>query len=176
MLKCLEGWDSTTHEIVKATPSDRLVDYKLVFRDPLPTFISPKARIALIGDSAHPFLPTSIQAASQAMEDGVVMAVCLEKSGKGQVGQALKVYETLRYERVCKAQETGINTRGQWHKADWDKIRKHPQSLHLRREPWLLDFDAESDAYGRYDGVARLVGTSQIQRTNPTSKTAVGTT
>ena len=74
-LKWLDGWDPVVHDIVKATPS--LVDWKLVYRDPLPTWISPKARLALIGDAAHPFLPTSIQGASQAMEDGVTLGVTL---------------------------------------------------------------------------------------------------
>lgn len=162
VLKCLEGWDPVAHDIVKATPADRLVDYKLVYRDPLPTFISPKARIALIGDAAHPFLPTSIQGASQAMEDGVTLAVCLEKCAASaydskqspDVQLALRAYEKIRYERVTRAQGTGVSTREQWHKADWDKIRANPQSLHLKREAWLLDFDAEAHAYELYDDVA----------------------
>lgn len=151
VLKCLEDWDPVVHEIVKATPAGRLVDYKLVFRDPLPTFISPKARIALIGDAAHPFLPTSIQGASQSMEDGATLAVCLEKAGKNNITLAIRAYEAIRYERVHKAQMTGVTTREQWHKADWERIRKDPKSLHLKREPWLLDFDAEQHAYEVFD-------------------------
>ncbi len=85
VLEVVEGWDPVVLEIIKLTPPERLFDYKLVFRDPSPTFISPEARIALIGDSAHPFLPTSIQGASQAMEDGVVAAVCLELAGKNNI-------------------------------------------------------------------------------------------
>ena len=162
VLKYLEGWDPVAHDIVKATPADKLVDYKLVYRDPLPTFISPKARIALIGDAAHPFLPTSIQGASQAMEDGVTLAVCLEKCAafafdskqSPDVQLALRTYEKIRYQRVTCAQDTGVSTREQWHKADWDKIRANPQSLHLKRESWLLDFDAETHAYDIYDDVA----------------------
>jgi len=151
----LDGWDPIVHDLVRATPEDRLVDYKLVFRDPLPTFVSPKARIALIGDAAHPFLPTSIQGASQSMGDGVTLAVCLEKSGKSKISQAIRAYEAIRYERVHKVQKTGVTTREQWHKADWDKIRKDPKSLHLKREAWLLDFDAESHAYQVFDDVVR---------------------
>lgn len=151
-LKCLEGWDPRTHDIVKATPPGYLFDYKLVYRDPLPTFISPKARICLIGDAAHPFLPTSIQGASQSMEDGVTIAICLEKCGS-DASQAVRAYEEIRYERVCRAQGTGVSTREQWHKADWDKIRKDPESLHLKREAWLLNFDAETHAYQVYDEI-----------------------
>lgn len=59
--RILEGWDPAVHAIINATPAEKLVDWKLVYRDPLPQWISPKGRIALIGDAAHPFLPTSIQ-------------------------------------------------------------------------------------------------------------------
>ncbi|KAK3326677.1 hypothetical protein B0H66DRAFT_551491 [Apodospora peruviana] len=152
-LKYLDGWCPLVHELVKSTPPGRLIDHKLVYRDPLPTFISPKARICLIGDSAHPFLPTSIQGASQSIEDGVVLASCLELSGKGNIPRALRAYEKLRYERVHRAQAMGPKTRERWHKADWSKVWKNPEMIHLSREPWLLNFDAERDAYNRYEEV-----------------------
>lgn len=161
----LVGWAPIVHDIVDATPPNRLVDYKLVFRDPLPTFISPKARIALIGDAAHPFLPTSIQGASQAMEDGVTVAITLEKSGKDNVPRAIRAYEAIRYDRVHKAQMTGVTTREQWHKADWDKIWKDPKSLHLKREAWLLDFDAEPHAYQVVDDVLKKLDQGAQART-----------
>jgi 2-polyprenyl-6-methoxyphenol hydroxylase-like FAD-dependent oxidoreductase len=187
VLKCLEGWDPVALDIVKATPEDKLVDYKLVYRDPLPTFISPKARIALIGDAAHPFLPTSIQGASQAMEDGATPAVCLEKCAASafdtkrspDVQLALHAYEKIRYARVTRAQGTGVSTREQWHKADWDKIRANPQSLHLKRESWLLDFDAEAHAYEVYDDVVvglRLDVKRKIQQDPPAENHGSGST
>ncbi|KAK3320127.1 hypothetical protein B0T19DRAFT_479118 [Cercophora scortea] len=154
VLRVLEGWDPIVLALVEATPADRLFDYKLVFRDPLPTFTSPKARTVLIGDAAHPFLPTSIQGASQAMEDGVVMAACLDKAGgRERVQEAVRVWQSIRYERVHKIQATGVTTREQWHKADWDAIWKNPESMHLQREAWILDFDAEADAYASYERV-----------------------
>jgi 2-polyprenyl-6-methoxyphenol hydroxylase-like FAD-dependent oxidoreductase len=141
----LQGWDPILHDIVKATPS--LVDWKLVYRDPLPTWVSPKARLTLIGDAAHPFLPTSMQGASQAMEDGATLAVTLALAGKGAVPDAVRGYEKIRYERVKKAQKTGETTRDKWHKADFDKIKENPERLKMVREAWLLDFDAEAHAY-----------------------------
>ncbi|KAH8802472.1 hypothetical protein F5884DRAFT_471946 [Xylogone sp. PMI_703] len=152
-LQFLQGWDPTILEIVKATPPGRLIDHKLVFRDPLPTFISPLRRIALIGDAAHPFLPTSIQGASQALEDATTIAVCLELGGKANVTQSVRAYEKIRYERVHKAQATGVATRERWHKANWDEISKDPTRLHLVREEWLLGFDAEANAYATYNDV-----------------------
>lgn len=153
-LKVVEGWDPVVQEIVKATPTETLVDWKLIYRDPLQTWVSPKQRIALIGDAAHPFLPTSIQGASQSMEDGTTLAVCLEKCGGPQgISEALMAYQSIRYERVLKAQKTGETTRDKWHKADFEQVRKNPQILKLQREPWLLDFDSEKHAYEVYDKV-----------------------
>ncbi|KAI1841598.1 hypothetical protein JX265_004672 [Neoarthrinium moseri] len=172
VLKDLEGWDPLVHELVKATPADKLVDYKLVFRDPLPTFISKNARIVLIGDAAHPFLPTSIQGAAQAVEDGATIAACLDKSGKDNVTEGVRAYEAIRYKRVHKAQNMGVTTREQWHKADWDAIWKNPKSLHLKRDPWLLDFDPENHVYEVYDEtVAKLRQDSTVpSKDGPLSK------
>ncbi|KAH8881316.1 FAD/NAD(P)-binding domain-containing protein [Thozetella sp. PMI_491] len=152
-LAVVEGWAPVAREIIKLTPPHRLFDYKLVYRDPLPTFISPKARIALIGDAAHPFLPTSIQGASQAMEDGVAAAACLDLAAKEgiPVPEAIRAWEKIRYERVHKVQATGVATRNQWHHADWDAIWKDPESLHLKREAWVLNFDSEADTYASFE-------------------------
>jgi 2-polyprenyl-6-methoxyphenol hydroxylase-like FAD-dependent oxidoreductase len=153
----VDCWAPIVHAIIRATPQDKLVDWKLVYRDPLPTWISPKARIALLGDAAHPFLPTSIQGASQAMEDGVTLAVCLELAGKVNVPDAVRAYEKIRYDRVRAAQKTGETTRDKWHKTDFDRVRANPASIKLPREKWLLDHDAEAHAYAMYaDTVASL--------------------
>lgn len=164
VLKVLDGWAPEVTELVKATPEDRLFDYKLVYRDPLPTFVSPKGRIALIGDAAHPFLPTSIQGASQAMEDGVTLAACLDMAGKEKATEGMRVYEKIRYERVHKIQATGVSTREKWHKADWDLIWQDPTSLHLKREEWILKFDTEANAYSEYERARSSLGTSNEER------------
>ena len=61
VLEVVKDWDPTCSAIISKTPESELVDWKLVYRDPLPTWVSKEARIALLGDSAHPFLPTSVQ-------------------------------------------------------------------------------------------------------------------
>lgn len=65
-----------------------------MYREPLPNWTN--GRITLIGDAAHPHLPTSIQGASQAMEDGATLAVCLQMSGKAKAKEALEAYERIR--------------------------------------------------------------------------------
>ena len=89
------------------------------------------------------------------MEDGATVAVCLELAGKSGVREALRCFERIRYERVRRAQETGERTRDRWHKADFESVRKDPESLRLVREAWLLDFDAEAHAYEVFDETVR---------------------
>jgi 2-polyprenyl-6-methoxyphenol hydroxylase-like FAD-dependent oxidoreductase len=174
VLEDLKGWDPVALELVKATPADCLIDYKLVFRDPLPTFTSTQARIALIGDAAHPFLPTSVQGASQAIEDGVTIAVCLQKGGKDSVQESVRVYQAIRYKRVHRVQMTGVTTREQWHKADWDAIWADPESLHLKREGWLLDFDPEAHAYEVYDATMAKLNERAFDRDGTIPSRSVG--
>ncbi|KAK5062718.1 hypothetical protein LTR84_004792 [Exophiala bonariae] len=149
--KVFEGWDPLCKRIVSKTPESHLVDWKLVYRDPLPTWVSKGGRISLLGDSAHPFLPTSAQGATQAMEDGVTLAVCLKRAGKDQIPDGVRTYQRIRYERVKAVQKTGETTRDMWHKADWDKVKEDPTSVQFPREDWIHNFDAEKNAEEEFE-------------------------
>ncbi|KAH7143449.1 hypothetical protein EDB81DRAFT_759891 [Dactylonectria macrodidyma] len=151
VLEVLKDWDPICSAIVEKTPS--VVDWKLVYRDPLPTWISKKGRISLLGDSAHPFLPTSAQGATQAMEDGVSIAVCLKRAGKGHVPEALRTHQEIRYDRVRAVQKTGESTRDLWHKTNWDEVKANPKSIGFPREDWIHSFDCEKYAEDMFDGI-----------------------
>ena len=100
-LSYISDWPalSKLEPVFRKAPKDRLIDFQLLWRDPLPTWISKGRRMMLIGDAAHPFLPTSGQGAGQAMEDAATLAVCLRKAGKARVQDALQATEMIRY--VC---------------------------------------------------------------------------
>ncbi|KAI1276822.1 hypothetical protein F5Y07DRAFT_122416 [Xylaria sp. FL0933] len=151
--EAIKDWDPMCHRIVSKTPEEMLVDWKLVYRDPLPTWVSPKARILLLGDSAHPFLPTSAQGATQALEDGVCIAVCLRKGGKQNVPISVRAHEKIRYDRVRATQKTGESTRDMWHKTDWEKVKKNPEVIQFPRQDWIFDFDTEKNAEETYDKI-----------------------
>jgi salicylate hydroxylase len=65
------------------------LDWKICYRDPIPTWVSKSHKIALLGDSCHAHLPTSAQGASQATESAAVLALCLKLAGKGNVPLAV---------------------------------------------------------------------------------------
>lgn len=91
------------------------------------------------------------------MEDGATIAVCLTRAGKVNVPEGIAAFEALRYERVRAAQKTGETTRNQWHKANWDEVKKNPNSMKLKRGSWLLNFDAEMYAEERYAATVALL-------------------
>lgn len=154
VLETIKDWDPMVTKIISKTPEDRLVDWKLVYRDPLPTWVSPHGRTLLLGDSAHPFLPTSAQGAAQAVEDGVTIAVCLRRGGKDHIPQAVRAHERIRYERVKAVQKTGETTRDMWHKVDWEAVKKDPSSVEFPRQEWVLEHDAEKYAEEHYEEAA----------------------
>ena len=96
-LQYVEGWVPWLAELIKATPEMGAVDYKLLWRDPYPTWASPHGRVVQIGDAAHAFLPTSASGATMAMEDAFSLAACLQLGGKSNVALAVKVHNKLRY-------------------------------------------------------------------------------
>jgi hypothetical protein len=48
---------------------------------------------------------------------------------------------------------TGVITRERCNKPERDAIRKNSQSLHLKREAWLLDFDQEAHTQVVFDQI-----------------------
>ena len=165
--KVVEGWDPLVWKIASKTPEEKLSDWKLLYCDPLPSWVSGYAspvpgrygRVCLLGDAAHPFLPTSAQGASQAMEDGVTLAVLLRQAGKDNVRGALRAYQDVRYDRVKAVQKTGEDKRDAWHRADWDEVKRDPKKVTWRYASWILSFDAEKHA--------EEVGYDAIKKTSP---------
>ncbi len=157
---CLKegNFEQKCFEIVKATPEKNLVDYKLVWRDPIDTWLSPSARVALIGDAAHCHLPTSAQGGSQAMEDGVALAVALDRC-QGDVPLGMKVFERIRFNRSHVTHMASISIRDGYHNVDFEgeEIKENPQILNLPRPEWVLEYDITSESEKNFERLAKDV-------------------
>ncbi|GAA6034416.1 hypothetical protein JCM8097_002715 [Rhodosporidiobolus ruineniae] len=155
-IKVVDGWDEVVKAVISCTPPEGLLDWKLVFRDPLPTWISAEGRICLLGDAAHPHLPTSIQGASQGIEDATTIAHALRLAGKNDIPTALRVYEKLRYDRTVETQQLGVKVRNTWHRPrDWDNL--DPESMKLPHSPELFGHDATAHTVQHFAAVAKEV-------------------
>jgi 2-polyprenyl-6-methoxyphenol hydroxylase-like FAD-dependent oxidoreductase len=82
--------------IIKRTPPGKAINFPLLTRPPLETWLSPAGRVLLVGDAAHPYLPMAGQGASQAIEDAAVLAISLELAGKKNVPLGLRAAEKIR--------------------------------------------------------------------------------
>jgi salicylate hydroxylase len=80
---------------------DKCFKWGLFDRDPLPYWSS--QRITLMGDAAHPMLPSLGQGAAMAIEDAYILARALSECG-GNVPAALRAYEATRIPRVTQVQ------------------------------------------------------------------------
>jgi len=85
--RIIEDCDPRIAAAVKKTKE--CLDWKICYRDPIPSWVSRSHKIALLGDSCHPHLPTSAQGASQATESAAVLALCLKLAGKENIPLAV---------------------------------------------------------------------------------------
>jgi salicylate hydroxylase len=105
-------------------------------RDPLPRWTF--GRITLLGDAAHPMMPTLAQGAAIALEDAFAVARHLARH-RDDPAQALAAYEAERRPRASKVQ---LQARQQFL-----NNRLSPAPPPLSRD-WIFAHDATQDAAG----------------------------
>lgn len=96
-LKDFAGWHHDLIDIIENI--DTFYKWGLFLRDPLPKWCA--GRVALLGDSCHAMLPFLGQGGNMAIEDGMVLARCIQKYQHDLV-TALDRYETARRDRAVE--------------------------------------------------------------------------
>lgn len=174
-------------KVVNTTPEGHLVDWKILWRDPESLWTSPKGRVIQLGDAAHTFVPSSGNGATQAIEDAMSLASCLEIGGKSNVPRALRVHNLLRSvlepvshfwgatpadrpprtERVSCCQLIGIKNQAHRHHTNWDVVAQNPKAITESYDRWLWAHDAEQYAYENYGmGLQHLIAGTPFKNTN----------
>ena len=139
------GWHPLIHAIIANL--DAAYKWALIGRAPMPTWS--KGRATLLGDACHPTLPFLAQGAIMAMEDGVVLARCLEAS-PGDVPGALRRYEDLRMQRTTRVVQGSAANTGRFHnpvladpaQASAYMAREYPPDKGRTVFDWLFEYDA----------------------------------
>src|SRR6516164_4587409 len=125
--------------------------WALMIRAPMAAWS--KGRVTLLGDACHPTLPFLGQGAVMSIEDGYVVAACLDKYF-GEPDAAFARYEDIRRERtsmvVRKASENKASAFAP-SLADKDRVAEEVarewQQVRLReRMEWLYNYDATAIA------------------------------
>ncbi|KKK12911.1 hypothetical protein AOCH_000473, partial [Aspergillus ochraceoroseus] len=158
-LKYIEHWPAKDKlaAIIEKTPQGKCFDHLVMAADPLTRWVSEKGRMILIGDAAHPFLPTTGQGANQAIEDGAVVAICLELAGKQRIPLGLRVMQKLRYDRVSLIQDGGLKMLASLQKANWKAESKEDVPTMVARPFWIFSHDCERDTYQEFGKAANAV-------------------
>ena len=88
MLSIFGDWPEAVPELIESTPEE-IIDRQDVYdRDPVSRWSD--RRVTLLGDAAHPTMPSLGQGAGMAIEDGVVVARELAPATVAETGGAVE--------------------------------------------------------------------------------------
>ncbi|MCI3943689.1 2-polyprenyl-6-methoxyphenol hydroxylase [Pseudomonas syringae] len=96
VLDAYAGWAPEVSAAIEATPEEVILKMHARDRPPVEQFCD--GHVALLGDAAHPMLPSLGQGAAQAIEDAVVLADRLTRTS--DLRTALAEYEAYRHPRA----------------------------------------------------------------------------
>lgn len=109
------------------------------------------ARVVQIGDAAHSYLPASSNGATQAIEDAISLATCLQLAGKDNVPEAVRSHIRFRFIRNACAQKLGFSNAELLQETDWDKVKLDPRRAQPKLPKWVWSHDPEIYAYEYYE-------------------------
>ena len=144
LLKRFAAFHDPVRAVIESTPEDAILRTDISDRDPAPRWT--EGRVTLLGDAAHPMTPNLGQGGCQAIEDAVVLDLCLSVTEDCAI--AFKDYESRRLERtsrvVREARRLGrvgqLENRAARGVRDF-AVRMTPLAVTLRSLRWLYDFD-----------------------------------
>ncbi|KAJ5751604.1 hypothetical protein N7520_008521 [Penicillium odoratum] len=149
VLDYIEDWPfaKQLQSVIGKTPHGKCYDHLVLSMEPIDRFVSRKGRLMVIGDAAHPFLPTTGQGASQAIEDGAVVAICLEKAGKERVTLGFRMFEKLRQKRISLIQKSGLKILQNLHRAQFDTENQNENPNTISRPLWIHGHNCQRHTY-----------------------------
>lgn len=137
------GWHEDVHTMIRLSPS--LLKWALAKRDPIPQWT--QGRVSLLGDAAHATLPFLAQGAVHSIEDGLVLARCLDGVPSSGAAAALQRYETARIERTSRMVRGATANTERFHSKELATEESAEKYLKLE---W-----SESPIFERYDWLYR---------------------
>ncbi|EPE37104.1 FAD/NAD(P)-binding protein [Glarea lozoyensis ATCC 20868] len=143
-------WAPVFKKLVACTPKDTIINFNLLWRNPQPTWTSPKSRVIQIGDAAHSFLPASGNGATQAIEDAISLATCLQLGGKDNIPQAVNAHIRFRFVRTACAQKIGFSNAELLQETKWDQVKLDPKKSVPKMPKWIWSHDPEIYAQENY--------------------------
>ena len=130
MLQAYAGWNDALLGMFRKIKS--CYRWGIYDREPLETWIS--GRIGLVGDAAHPMMPTLAQGAAQSMEDGLAIARNLADH-KDDLAAGLTAYDR---ERQPRGRNVQLQARDQFNN------NRKPVAPPPISTDWIYGYDADT--------------------------------
>ncbi|KAH8674140.1 hypothetical protein BX600DRAFT_509332 [Xylariales sp. PMI_506] len=163
MKKLFVGWDPILTRFLNCV--EEVDMWKLMHREPMPSWVNDKNNLVFLGDACHSMLPYLAQGANSSLEDGAVLGTVLGKLPKrSQLATALDVFQTLRKTRGDAIASETFKQRHDFHMVNGDEQEERDRVLRLgpggsekkpyypsrwtcpKVQPWLYGYDAVKDA------------------------------
>ncbi|KAK4570506.1 hypothetical protein LTR86_002586 [Recurvomyces mirabilis] len=148
------GFGEPMKALIRTMPEGSIVEWPLLWRNPNPCTYSEGCRVLQIGDAAHSFLPASGNGATQAIEDAITIAACLQHAGKDDIPTAVKTHALLRGDRVSCAQFLGFYNAERFQKSDMKTVGTDPTKVNAKVPKWIWMSDPEIYANEKYEEAA----------------------
>jgi salicylate hydroxylase len=127
-------FDQNTLETLRLIDPNGVYKWALHTRKPLQSWV--RSRVVLLGDAVHPMLPFMGQGAAMAIEDGMVLARCLE--AEPVLEKALATYERLRKPRAEELVQRSLLMGGVFHNGP-DKYSRASDYTDQPTDPSMYD-------------------------------------
>ncbi|KAK1570178.1 FAD binding domain-containing protein [Colletotrichum navitas] len=142
----IAGWDPVLHELIN-TEGSVCTKWTLFQIDEPTQWRHKSGRFALIGDAAHAMLPCLAQGAAQAFEDaGVLGAIFSQSVGRGQIPDALRVFEEVRKPRASDVRRRTLDQKAMFSLTDGPDQEERDAELRAGADyglfEWLWEYNA----------------------------------
>lgn len=122
------GWEPRIQKLMAMIPST--LNWKLIDRDPLETWIHKDGKLVLLGDSCHPMLPYRAQGSAIAVEDAAVLGNLFSRlAHRSQILPLLHAYQSIRYDRATATQISSRLNQHIFHLPDGPQQEKRDQEM-----------------------------------------------
>jgi salicylate hydroxylase len=142
-----EGWHQDVRDIISLIDAPQ--KWALMGREPMEAWSV--GRVGLLGDACHPTLPFLAQGAMMALEDGLMLARCMEKYG-ADPALALERFAAARKDRTARIVRGSADNARRFHNpllATREGARNYVDTQWTEervtaRYAWLFEYDARS--------------------------------
>jgi salicylate hydroxylase len=141
VLEQFAAWTEPVGAIIQATPADNIVERPICDRPPLQQWS--KGRVTLLGDAAHPVVPSLGQGANMAFEDAHELSECFAITPN--LTAALIAYENTRIPRTTTIYDQSAEVGDRAYQSDNETLfrdRMNPSQMEQNEfESWLYSYN-----------------------------------